>query len=73
MAELTQELLEANARLFNEGCDARLAGRAASSCPYSGHERDRWLWGWRDVHKSWGSWVMGRWRYPSLPRIVQQG
>lgn len=43
-------------RAFNEGCDARLAGKPTSVNPYSIHflERRFWLRGWRDVDKNWG-------------------
>lgn len=66
-----RELAVVIARSFNEGSDARLAGKRLESCPYeSGKERCYWLLGWRDVHGAWGLWVEGRWRFLPLMRFM---
>jgi ribosome modulation factor len=61
-----EDLIEI-ARCFNEGSDARLAGRRPEDCPYeNGSERSHWILGWKDVHLFWGSHVHSRWRYRPL-------
>lgn len=43
-------------KLFNEGCDARLAGASLDSCPYQfAEEMIYWRAGWNDLDRNWGA------------------
>ncbi len=46
------------ARVFAEGCDARLSGKPRSACPWNScSQKDLWkLWmqGWEDIEANWG-------------------
>ncbi len=56
---------------FSQGCDARLAGRPSSDCPYgAGAAQYNWLAGWRHVEYHWGEDVHGRWQVRALPEVA---
>ena len=55
---------------FNQGADARLAGRPATDNPYPSAARKRraaWSAGWYEVHWHYGLWVGSRWLIRQLP------
>lgn len=57
---------------FNLGCDARLAGKPMSACPYTAStcEYLQWRRGWADVDKSYGVWARKRgWQVRPLPPV----
>ena len=64
------------ARWFSQGCDARLAGRPRTACPYdfatSTLPWTRWQAGYRDADTYWGAWVQGRWDYRPLPAVQEE-
>ena len=56
---------------FNQGSDARIAGRPLTCNPYHGEcpERSAWMRGWRDVEHYWGTRVTRRTVRP-LPEVL---
>lgn len=71
--DTTQESIPMDAA-FGAGCDARLAGKSTSACPFKGdaeaEQRRVWMRGWSHVQDQYGADVKGRWRYRPLPRIL---
>lgn len=59
-----------NARAFNLGSDARLAGQPIDANPYSRAESywKRWREGWQDVNLHWCAWVRHGFRR-ELPEV----
>lgn len=54
--------------LFNEGCDARLAGLPYRDCPYSNPvDAMYWKAGWKDVNERWGA--DAKWPYQKLAEV----
>jgi ribosome modulation factor len=53
---------------FNEGCDARLAGKPATTCPYESPElAQQWRHGWANVDGTWGR--DAKWPINPLPPV----
>lgn len=62
-------LTERRARAFGKGCDARLAGRPATRCPYQTNQElaSAWRQGWLDVNYHWAQDAL--WAHKDLPEV----
>ena len=54
----------ASTAAFNQGCDARLAGKRLTANPYLGEGQPAglancWVRGWQDVDRHWGQEAKG--------------
>ena len=72
----TPEQQPGYAKQFNQGADARLAGRSVWANPYTdegGLARRAWANGWRHCHVFWGvdlfDWRRSGWRHRELPVV----
>lgn len=53
---------------FNQGCDARLAGRPLGDCPYGeGQDAVTWRAGWHDVEWFFGK--LAHWPVRKVPAV----